>query len=113
MMTMAMSFAVWLESEMAKAPSMGPERRRRESGWGYIRKITSCWTHWNCWKVLDSLDSLGLASNFCNNFSSAPDQFARSSTSTQFTDFINTWSFQAMSVHLSYSMDKGESPEVK
>ena len=39
-------------------------------------------------EVLDSLDSLGPVSNFCNNFSSTPDLFPRSSTSSQFTDLI-------------------------
>jgi len=40
--------------------------------------------------VLDSLDLLGPASNFCNNFSSSPDWFPGSSTSSQLTKLIIT-----------------------
>jgi len=41
-------------------------------------------------ELLDLLDSLGLVSNLCNHFSSSPDWFPRSNTSTQLTDFIIT-----------------------
>ncbi len=44
-----------------------------------IRKMTC---YWASWKGLDLLDLLGLVSNFCDNFSSAPDTFARSSSFT-------------------------------